>query len=248
MTTTAEARRMAPEDRFTCPECGLEVATQRGLSQHRAKVHGILSPTSSRQRDAAPAPSPAGGEAQLRALQDRLIGHFAAISTLLAGLGLYHSALTLVSRSVDRTVEVTGPDGEPVLMDGRPVQVERRGIARVLIDHGRKDVRILRGILAFDRFMSAGDELQLGLELAASVAADLVPDPRSGLQIPGTRIVLAPAAIIPDVVDQVEKIRVIEAQEAAAQAPPAPDGARPRSPKPKAAPGVEVIEGGVTST
>ena len=208
-------------DSFACPDCDMVAQTRRGLSQHRAKVHGILSPTSSRQRDSGPRPSEPPrpirmelSEADQGELRDRLIGHFAMIGGFIAAFAP-HTGLTLVSRAVDREDGVRGPDGRELAdASGRPIRLKHRGIATILLDYGRRDPRIMRGLLAFDRLMAAQDEVEIVAQLAAAVAVDTGRvDPHEGIGLPGTPIRLAPDLLIPDVVAEVEAAYAAQAAE-----------------------------------
>lgn len=214
---------MSPDETggFTCPNCGEITSTQRGMSQHRAKVHGILSPTSSRQREAGrersagaapPRPRLELSERDQLALRDRLIGHLAMIGGFVAAVAP-HTGLTLVSRAVDRELEIRGPDGVPLVdPEGREQTVRRRGIATILLDYGRRDSRVMRGLLAFDRMMEAGDEITLVAELAAAVAVDTGRvDPHEGIGLPGTPIRIAPGLLIGDIIEQVEEAMAAQA-------------------------------------
>lgn len=222
---------------YPCPDCGETMSTQRGLSQHRAKVHGVFSATSSRQREvgrersagaAPPRPRPELSEREQTELRDRLIGHFAMIGGFLAAIAP-HTGLTLVSRAVDRELEIKGPDGQSLSdPEGRTLTVRRRGIATILLDYGRRDHRIMRGLLAFDRLMEAGDEVELVASLAAAVAVDTGRvDPHEGIGLPGTPIRIAPDLLIGDVIAQVEE--VFAAQAAAVEALPHVGGSEPEA-------------------
>lgn len=183
-----------------CPEpgCGQTFGSQQALRMHQRVHRREQNGTAPRGRDRV---NPEGRPSiSLKEERDRLVESITIVSGLILPF-LPHTALTLISRSVDRQVTIPVPEGiEP------PEPIRKKGISTVVMEYAARDPRILRGVVMFNNFAHGSEPLELGLQVAAAAAVDFhVVDPHIKVRMPGSP---EPVAIIEgmigDVIEQVE--------------------------------------------
>lgn len=203
MGLIAEAEPEAPDtetvsEGFACPEegCGKVLPTARGLNLHMLRKHGVRTESEGSKKPPKPRKQALGAK-DLDELNDRLHGHLTIIGTIVSAV-LPHTGLTIVSRTPDRSSVIESADGVERV-------IRRKGIVSLLMGYAQKDERILKGLLAFDRIMTSGDEVAIVGGLASAIAVDTGRvDPHAGIGIPGTPMRLAPDMFIGDVIESYE--------------------------------------------
>lgn len=216
------------EELYSCPDCDRQgFRSMHGLNTHRKLTHGtgplVDGAERSRTTTTARSSTPAT-DAALREHGDRLATNLAFVG-MLVGTVMPHTGTTIITRVGDRPA-VDPATGKPVVIDGK--QHMKRGIVSVVMDAARRDERILTAVRRFNALFELEDAVELGLSLAAAVAADVGVDPHIGFDGGPLGEVRPIEQLIGDVVEAVEETRAAYAEMTRQEQPPAevtPNGA-----------------------
>lgn len=146
--------------------------------------------------------------------EERLVQSLVTVGMFVAPI-VPHTGLTIVSRAPDRQIPI--PNAAPV---------QKRGIASIAIEYGKRDPRIMRGIVRFNNLMHGGDAFELAASLAAAVAVDVhLVDPHLELPVPGVPAEVRPQPVMMLIGDVVMDIEQRVAQQAQPKYEPEPEEA-----------------------
>lgn len=190
-----------------------------------------------RQEGKAAPRSRNGRAADVDLIAEEVVGEAVANVTTLAGFLMPIAPYTAV------TVAGVPHPTEP---DAWIVAPRAQMAGRVLLEHAKRDVRVLRAIDRFNRMFQSVEALEVAASVVASVAVDAhMVDPHAAIALPGG----AKAPLLAPVIG--DTIAYIDAENAAqngAQQGPRMDGAAASADRTTRREGQTVVDGGVEGT
>jgi hypothetical protein len=213
-----------PKLPWACDECDKAFSTKFGLGQHR------------RTHRAAEAPKEAPRVAPSDLVVDEVIGATVANLQTIGGylsMIMPHAGIAIMGVPGER-------ESDPPIVRSRAIMA-----GGVLRKWAAQDPRVLQAAHRFNQLFEGSEVVEVAAGLAAAVAVDVgLVDPHLAVEVgpfQGAHAIRPVSAVIGDVVDYVDALRLSMADEmVAARQAPSPDGRAPD--------GAEVHLGGVTDT